>query len=531
MNCPHCTGDHTLSQCPTWRAAATQPRLHLMLEGQPFTGSELELARIAGMSAPSMIDMTGNGDFMPRAPTTDAAQDECKPLRVSDFGPVDSTGSADMTGTLQTALNHATQPQAAMPDLAMTLRKAYNYGQTYWQQADSEYLSQQKKSNETADKFAAFVAETVAAFAAAPPSPQPVAESVQVDALRVICRLLDGSQPKDAAGALMVAHSALAGYRMWTYDMTPPQGFLDYVRANYNGVIDIHAPDWHAKRLWNAAMRTTPAAALQPVAGSRTAEKAGGLSASAAFKAWATKEFTEEYEDLGENMFNLTASGQYESMLTRNAWKSFEAGTMVATGLTATQLHRTGYGEGVRRAAQMMEDHDLPTMAELIRNLQSTSPPAMGAAALQPVAREGEAGGVTDEPTMLWDAEDAENCYGDGPEDFANNYASNCMMRGEEHEVEVLCAYRGSNRTMRIVMPQIGDEDGCVTWSWLNEPGATTAPAIEPVARLTDADIERIWQAHVVPVFGMSGINANVFARAIERHLTGNAGDQKGGAA
>lgn len=53
---------------------------------------------------------------------------------------------------------------------------------------------------------------------------------------------------------------------------------------------------------------------------------------------------------------------------------------------------------------------------------------------------------------------------------------------------------------------------------------ALTAPSVQaappPAPTLTDADIERMWREHVVPVFGMNGINANVFARAIEQHLT-----------
>lgn len=56
------------------------------------------------------------------------------------------------------------------------------------------------------------------------------------------------------------------------------------------------------------------------------------------------------------------------------------------------------------------------------------------------------------------------------------------------------------------------------------------AAALQPVAGLTDADIVRIWESHITPVFEMRGINPVVFARAIERHITGNAGDQKGGA-
>jgi hypothetical protein len=47
-------------------------------------------------------------------------------------------------------------------ELRAALRKAYNFGQTYWQQADSDYSSQHKKSEETARKFAEFVEQTCA---------------------------------------------------------------------------------------------------------------------------------------------------------------------------------------------------------------------------------------------------------------------------------------------------------------------------------------------------------------------------------
>jgi len=174
-----------------------------------------------------------------------------------------------------------------------------------------------------------------------------------------------------------------------------------------------------------------------------------------------------------------------------------------------------------------------------IKKLQASQQEQAKPTDLQAVPNE-EAGGVTDEPTMLWDAEDAENCYGDGPEDFANNYASNCMMRGEDHEVEVLCAYRGSNRTMRVVMPQIDDEDGRVTWSWSDTPAASTiAPAIDPAAAptppaargLTDADIE---DEPTIPCAlgyrlcrcqsesGCASESCAYFDSAIAAHLAGN---------
>ncbi|VVE59539.1 hypothetical protein PIN31009_05579 [Pandoraea iniqua] len=49
-------------------------------------------------------------------------------------------------------------------EIKSALRKAYNLGQTYWQQADSEYISQQRKSDETHAKFEQLVADTVAAL-------------------------------------------------------------------------------------------------------------------------------------------------------------------------------------------------------------------------------------------------------------------------------------------------------------------------------------------------------------------------------
>lgn len=44
------------------------------------------------------------------------------------------------------------------------LRKAWQLGQTYWQQADSEYFSQHKKAAETHAEFQQLVAETRAAM-------------------------------------------------------------------------------------------------------------------------------------------------------------------------------------------------------------------------------------------------------------------------------------------------------------------------------------------------------------------------------
>lgn len=45
------------------------------------------------------------------------------------------------------------------------LRRAWQLGQTYWQQADSEYASQHRKSDETYSKFQQLVDETRDAIA------------------------------------------------------------------------------------------------------------------------------------------------------------------------------------------------------------------------------------------------------------------------------------------------------------------------------------------------------------------------------
>ena len=63
-----------------------------------------------------------------------------------------------------------TTPTSGAADLlamvSKALREAYNLGQRYWQQADSEYISQHKKADDTRAKFLALVEETCAALAA-----------------------------------------------------------------------------------------------------------------------------------------------------------------------------------------------------------------------------------------------------------------------------------------------------------------------------------------------------------------------------
>jgi hypothetical protein len=79
-----------------------------------------------------------------------------------------------MTDTIRTALN-----------------RAFQLGQTYWQQADSESYKQNAKSDVTLDVFRALVDETCAALAAPPAAPavgpQPLG-FVEIDAeWRKVC--------------------------------------------------------------------------------------------------------------------------------------------------------------------------------------------------------------------------------------------------------------------------------------------------------------------------------------------------------
>lgn len=51
--------------------------------------------------------------------------------------------------------------------VSKALRRAWQLGQTYWQQADSEYFSQHKKADVTQARFDELIEETRAAIAAA----------------------------------------------------------------------------------------------------------------------------------------------------------------------------------------------------------------------------------------------------------------------------------------------------------------------------------------------------------------------------
>jgi hypothetical protein len=76
------------------------------------------------------------------------------------------------------------QPQApaeGVLTLEQALRRAFCLGQTYWQQADSESYSQNRKSDETRQKFEALVSSILSTPAGQAPAPAHEPEACQHD--------------------------------------------------------------------------------------------------------------------------------------------------------------------------------------------------------------------------------------------------------------------------------------------------------------------------------------------------------------
>ena len=111
--------------------------------------------------------------------------------------------------------------------VSKALREAYNLGMMYWQQADSEYIGQHKKADDTRAKFLALVEETCAALAAgqataaqAEPDPTPGDHPPPCDSelfeSGVSVGLFD--MPKWTAEALCKGIAAATGARVdWHY--------------------------------------------------------------------------------------------------------------------------------------------------------------------------------------------------------------------------------------------------------------------------------------------------------------------------
>ena len=85
-------------------------------------------------------------------------------------------------------------------DIRAAMKKAFYLGQTYWQQADSEYVSQQNKSDATKAKFDALLEETVI-NAAHPPD----ADKLLQQALEALEYRLQQTRPIHQADSVMEA--------------------------------------------------------------------------------------------------------------------------------------------------------------------------------------------------------------------------------------------------------------------------------------------------------------------------------------
>lgn len=75
---------------------------------------------------------------------------------------------------------------------------------------------------------------------------------------------------------------------------------------------------------------------------------------------------------------------------------------------------------------------------------------------------------------ILWLSDDNE-VYANGPDDFANDYARNCMCVGDDVTVDVDCAHRRPRRTMRIILAPKGDDDCEVLWKWVDDAAMSQA--------------------------------------------------------
>jgi hypothetical protein len=61
-------------------------------------------------------------------------------------------------------------------ELRKALKRAFHLGQTYWQQADSDYASQWKKADQTRAQFDALVEDACVQLAAPQPKAEPLTD-------------------------------------------------------------------------------------------------------------------------------------------------------------------------------------------------------------------------------------------------------------------------------------------------------------------------------------------------------------------
>ena len=115
-----------------------------------------------------------------------------------------------------------TTPTSGAADLlamvSKALREAYNLGQRYWQQADSEYISQHKKADDTRAKFLALVEETCATLAAGQATAAPAQPAAQQGAADGFFLLLpQRPKPEAPAGTAGLDWAAYSGAQMLAF--------------------------------------------------------------------------------------------------------------------------------------------------------------------------------------------------------------------------------------------------------------------------------------------------------------------------
>ena len=170
-----------------------------------------------------------------------------------------------------------TTPTSGAADLpamvSKALREAYNLGQRYWQQADSEYISQHKKADDTRAKFLTLVEETCAALAAGQATAASAQPAAQQGAAYAGMGHTDGGRNMFYEGRFDGESQREQQARLrWANDMRAA-----FERHTGNGWFD---KDWRTETgLWSSAWHACLAA--QPTT---TAQSADSVQEDAARK-------------------------------------------------------------------------------------------------------------------------------------------------------------------------------------------------------------------------------------------------------
>ena len=111
--------------------------------------------------------------------------------------------------------------------LEKALKLAFNLGQTYWEQADSDYVSQQNKSNGTREKFNQLITDTCAALAIAEPAGWQKIETAP-EGTMILCANMKAMDARSWAYVAWIAGGKVYGHRMdmpthWKPLPTPPK--------------------------------------------------------------------------------------------------------------------------------------------------------------------------------------------------------------------------------------------------------------------------------------------------------------------